>query len=121
MARLYADEQFPLSAVEYLRALNHDVLTVQEAGQAGLKIPDHEVLAFASSVERAVITLNRKDFKRLHRLFPDHAGLTLCELKLRRFSLRWVRLDRINNVYTIPEHIALHEHFSRMSYGTYTS
>ncbi len=78
MACLYADEQFPLSAVEYLRALNHDVLTVQEAGQAGLKIPDHEVLAFASSVERAVITLNRKDFKRLHRLFPDHAGIIIC-------------------------------------------
>jgi Domain of unknown function (DUF5615) len=34
MAHLYADEQFPYAVVEYLRDLKHDVLTVQEAGQA---------------------------------------------------------------------------------------
>ncbi len=38
MARLYADEQFPRQVVEFLRALGHDVLTVQSAGNAGLKI-----------------------------------------------------------------------------------
>lgn len=32
MARLYADEQFPYEVVGYLRDLEHDVLTVQEAG-----------------------------------------------------------------------------------------
>lgn len=67
-----------LLVVEYLCVLRHDVLTVQEAGKAGLKIPDDEVLAFATSLERAVITLNRKDFKRLHRLFPPHAGIIIC-------------------------------------------
>lgn len=45
MARLYADEQFPYEVVENLRDLGHDVLTVQEAGKANLKIPDDEVLA----------------------------------------------------------------------------
>jgi hypothetical protein len=35
MARLYSNENFPLPVVEKLRALGHDVLTVQEAG-AGL-------------------------------------------------------------------------------------
>ena len=45
MASLYADEQFPLQVVELLRTLGHDVLTVQEAGNAGF--PDPEVLAFA--------------------------------------------------------------------------
>ncbi len=51
MARLYADEQYPFPVVEFLRAFGHDVLTVQEAGNAGLKIPDAEVLAFATTNE----------------------------------------------------------------------
>ncbi|WP_366665110.1 DUF5615 family PIN-like protein [Microcoleus sp. bin48.metabat.b7b8b9.023] len=68
MARLYADEQYPYPVVELLRALGHDVLTVQEAGKANQKIPDENVLAFASSEKRAVITENRKDFFRLHRI-----------------------------------------------------
>jgi predicted nuclease of predicted toxin-antitoxin system len=79
MARLYADEQFPKRVVEYLRALGHDVLTVQEAGKANLKIPDEEVLAFAVNDERAVLTLNRDDFFRLHRLQPDHCGIIACK------------------------------------------
>ena len=78
MARLYANEQYPLPVVEFLRTFGHDVLTVQEAGNAGVKIPDREVLAFATSNERAVLTLDRKDFKRLHSLQPDHAGIIVC-------------------------------------------
>ncbi|MEB3177487.1 MAG: DUF5615 family PIN-like protein [Nostocaceae cyanobacterium] len=78
MARLYADEQFPYEVVEHLRDLGHDVVTVQEAGKANLKIPDDEVLAFASSDERVILTLNRKDFKRLHRSQPSHAGIIIC-------------------------------------------
>lgn len=78
MSRLYADEQFPYAVVEYLRHFGHDVLTVQEAGNANLKIPDDRVLEFASSNKRVVLTLNRKDFKRLHRSHPDHAGIVIC-------------------------------------------
>ena len=78
MARLYADEQYPLPVVEFLRPLGHDVLTVQEAGNAGLEIPDEDVLAFAVSNERAVLTLNRGDFIRLHRSQPNHAGIIIC-------------------------------------------
>ncbi len=78
MARLYADEQYPYPVVEFLRVLGHDVLTVQEAGRANLKIPDPDVLAFATSEARAVITENRKDFFRLHRIQPDHAGIIAC-------------------------------------------
>jgi predicted nuclease of predicted toxin-antitoxin system len=79
MACLYADEQFPRRVIEYLRALGHDVLTVQEAGKANLKIPDDEVLAFAVSEDRAVLTLNRDDFFRLHRLQPEHCGIIACK------------------------------------------
>ena len=44
--------------VELLRTFGHDVLTVQEAGNGGLGIPDEDVLAFAISHNRAVLTRN---------------------------------------------------------------
>jgi predicted nuclease of predicted toxin-antitoxin system len=62
VARLYADEQYPYPVVEFLRALGHDVLTVQEAGRANQGIPDPDVLAFATSSNRAILTQNRKYF-----------------------------------------------------------
>jgi predicted nuclease of predicted toxin-antitoxin system len=78
MARFYADEQYPYPVVKCLRDLGHDVLTVQEAGQANQKIPDSEVLAFATSDGRSVITQNRKDFFVLHRLDSNYAGIVAC-------------------------------------------
>ena len=78
MARLYADENFPFPVTEALRKLEHDVLTVSEANQAEQAIPDDEVLTFATSRERAVLTLNRKDFMRLHRESAEHAGIIVC-------------------------------------------
>jgi len=78
MARLYADEQYPLPVVEFLRKFGHDVLTTQEAGKAGQKIPDEEVLTFAIADERAVLTLNRRDFVLLHTLQPNHYGIIVC-------------------------------------------
>ena len=78
MARLYADEQFPRKVSELLREMGHDVLTVQSAGNANLGIPDDDVLAFAISDNRAVITLNRQDFIRLHKANPNHAGIIVC-------------------------------------------
>ena len=78
MARLYADEQYPHPVVELLRALGHDILTVQEAGKANQRISDSDVLAFATREQRAVITANRKDFIRLHQIQPDHGGIIVC-------------------------------------------
>ena len=49
MARLYANENFPLPVVEELRRLGHDVRTVQEMGKGNQAVPDEEVLAFAIS------------------------------------------------------------------------
>jgi hypothetical protein len=66
MARLYANENFPLPAVEELRRLGHDVLTSYESGRAGQAVPDEDVLAFAVAEARILITLNRKHFVRLH-------------------------------------------------------
>jgi hypothetical protein len=78
MARLYADENFDYPVVEELRRLGHDVLTAQEAGQGGQRIPDPAVLAFATADRRAVLTLNHRHFKRLHRQVMSHAGIISC-------------------------------------------
>ena len=78
MASLYADENFPLPAVEALRQLGHDVLTAAEAGQAGHRIPDDVVLAYAHVLGRALLTHNRKDFRKLHNAGHAHSGLILC-------------------------------------------
>lgn len=78
MARLYADEQYPLAVVELLRGLGHDVLTAREAGQAGCGISDEDVLDFAVRNERAVLTLNRRHFVKLHTVKPIHAGIIVC-------------------------------------------
>lgn len=78
MARLYANENFPLPAVEALRRLGHDVLTSYESGRAGQAIPDEEVLAFAVAEARILIMLNRKHFVRLHQRYVDHTGIIVC-------------------------------------------
>lgn len=77
MAKFYSNENFPLPVVEALRMLGHDVLTTQDAGKAGQAIPDEEVLAFAIAEERAVLTINRKHFIRLHGEQPAHAGVVV--------------------------------------------
>ena len=78
MARLYTNENFPLQVAEELRRLGHDVLTVQEAGNAGRAIPDATVLAFAIQDRRALVTLNRRHFIRLHHEQPNHQGIVVC-------------------------------------------
>ena len=99
MARFYADEQFPLPVVEFLRTFGHDFLTVQEAGNAGLGISDEEVLAFARSNHRALLKQNRRHFIRLHSLEPNHAGIIICTL-----DQNWERLaTRINEAISAEE------------------
>lgn len=82
MARLYANENFPLPVVEELRRLGHDVLTIQEIGQAGQALPDEQILAFASADKRAVLTFNRKHFVQLHSTRPEHEGIIVCTFDL---------------------------------------
>jgi len=78
MARLYANENFPFPVVEELRRLGHDVLTTQDAGRAGQAILDEDVLAFADEQQRAVLTLNRRHFARLHTSASTHHGIIIC-------------------------------------------
>jgi hypothetical protein len=78
MAQLHADENFRQAVVLELRKFGHDVLTASEAGRAGKGINDSDVLAFAISQGRAVVTFNRRDFIRLHKMDPVHRGIIVC-------------------------------------------
>jgi predicted nuclease of predicted toxin-antitoxin system len=99
MVKLYADEQFPLPVVKILRTLEYDILTVQDAGKAEQKIPDPEVLHYATSLNRAVITMNRRDFIRLHTQTPQHKGIVIC-----RSNTDWKKIAQ-----AIHSHLSLFE------------
>ena len=93
MARLFADENFPFPVVETLRRVGHDVTTVADAGKAGQALTDKAVLELATADQRAVVTLNRKHFVRLHRADPNHAGIIVCSLDL-DFDGQATRIDQ---------------------------
>jgi predicted nuclease of predicted toxin-antitoxin system len=59
---MYSNENFPIPVVQALRELGHDVVTIQERGRASEAVSDPEVLHLATLEDRAVLTLNRKDF-----------------------------------------------------------
>lgn len=82
MARLLADENFPFPVIDALRRLGHDVQTLSDLGVAGQSLTDPEVLKLATDDSRAVITLNRRDFVRLHLASADHAGIVVCSFDL---------------------------------------
>jgi hypothetical protein len=78
VARLYSNENFPIPVVIELRRLGHDVATIQERGYADEGTSDPAVLVLATAEGRAVFTLNRRDFIRLHNLSTAHAGVIVC-------------------------------------------
>ncbi len=78
MDMFYADENFPRAVVDELRRMGYDVLTALEAGQANRGVPDPDVLAFAIRAGRAVLTLNRRHFARLHQQVTPHCGIVVC-------------------------------------------
>ena len=71
---LFLDEDVQANIlVRRLRAAGHDVLTVNEAHLGGSS--DAEVLRFASSKNRLLLTRNPPDFFALHRQAPQHPGI----------------------------------------------
>ncbi|MDO8445277.1 MAG: DUF5615 family PIN-like protein [Deltaproteobacteria bacterium] len=78
MAKLYSNENFPFPVVKYLRELGHDVLTIQGTVRTGQLLSDEEVLSFAASEGRCVLTLNRRHFVSLHNDKPQHEGIIVC-------------------------------------------
>ena len=78
MANFYADENFPEPTVVALRGHGHDVLMARDDGRGGQKIGDGLVLARATQLGRAVLTFDRRDYRRLHRASAAHAGILTC-------------------------------------------
>jgi predicted nuclease of predicted toxin-antitoxin system len=82
MVKIYADEDFSLHVVAMLQERGYDIETPHDHDNARKGIPDHDVLAFAVSLQRAVMTHNRDDFKRLHHQYQragtSHFGIINC-------------------------------------------
>ena len=72
--RLLVDEDSQaVVLVALLVAAGHDVMKVSEAGLAAAD--DEVVLAFARSDDRVLVTRNARDFRALHDLDCNHAGI----------------------------------------------
>ncbi len=78
MAQLYCTESIPLPVVVELRALGHDVLTARDGEPSHRTASDDTVLSSAAVQLRIVVTFSRKEFARLHRANPNHAGIIAC-------------------------------------------
>lgn len=110
MALFYANENFPLPTVLELRHLGHDVLTVAEAGGAGIQMTAEEVLTFATENTRAVITLNRRHFIALYQQQPEHAGIVACTV-----DPDFAALARHVHEALVPYHDDLSGHLIRIT------
>lgn len=82
MARFYFDEDISFQVVGLLRAVGHDVETVDDSKLREAK--DHEQLLHAFQTERLLVTHNSKDFVLLH--------------------LAWIRWSAVWNVDPLPMH-----------------
>jgi hypothetical protein len=78
MALLYTNENFPQPSVVELRRRGHDVLTTHDAGNSNAAVSDLEVVQYAHAQNRIVVTLNRRDFIKIHHSGVPHAGIVVC-------------------------------------------
>jgi hypothetical protein len=82
--RLLLDEMFSDDIAEQLRAMGHDVISIV-ADPALVGLPDEQVLAYAATAGRALVTANIKDFLPLDGRYraagQPHAGLILVSTK----------------------------------------
>ena len=77
----FADECVYKVTVDLLRSWEHSVITVQDAGLAGK--PDEEILAYAISHERVLITIDM-DFSNIRHYPPTaHKGIIVAKMRPR--------------------------------------
>jgi hypothetical protein len=81
---LLLDEMFSDDIAKQLRAKGYDVISVV-ADQTLVGLPDDQVLAYATTAGRALVTANIKDFVPLDGRYraagQSHAGLVLVSTK----------------------------------------
>jgi predicted nuclease of predicted toxin-antitoxin system len=103
MRLFLADENFPYPVVVALREYGWDVLTLADVNLSESAIPDEVVLQFATEHRRAVITFNRKDFIRLHKIVASHCGIVVCtfDLDFKQLANRIIQtlevIENLNN------------------------
>lgn len=102
MARLLADENFPRPVVAELRLRGHEVIDLEILGIGSQGLSDAAVLDMAARDGRAVLTLDRRDFARLHRERAVHGGIVACTLDLNFIVLA----ARIDAVLSATDHLA---------------
>lgn len=73
------------------------MLTVLEDGKANQSVTDEAILTRATELGRAILTLNRRDFKRLHLQVADHAGIIICTEDADRLGQAQRIIDSIAN------------------------
>ena len=78
MARFYTERKRAGTGRGRVASSGHDAVTMRETGHAGRAVSDRQVLEFATTNGRAVVTLNRRHFVRLHLERPTHAGIVVC-------------------------------------------
>ncbi len=88
--KFYFGENVPRAIATFLQKRRVDVLTAEQAGNAGLT--DHEQLAFAARTRRCLVTFNARHFKVLGdaailRQQP-HAGILLIPASFRGNEIR---------------------------------
>ena len=81
MLHYYFDEHIKHVIAEQLERRGIDVLTAQVAGRAGIGISDEELLDFAASLGRVLVTEDR-DFISLAYSQLPHAGVVLLQRAL---------------------------------------
>lgn len=81
MLRYYFDEHIDVAIAVQLLARGIDVLTAQAVGRAGQKIPDSQQLAYATQLDRVIVTEDR-DFVALAHTPVPHAGVILLQRAL---------------------------------------
>lgn len=96
--KFYADENFPSRTIIELRRFGHDVLTVLADEKANQAISDEDLLRRAAELERVVLTLNRKDFRRLHLQNINHAGIIICTEDADRLGQARRILEKVSEV-----------------------
>ena len=83
--RLLLDAHFDPTVARGLRERGHDVVSAVDLGPDVYQAADAEMLAFAATEGRALVTRNIRDFVRLHAAWlgqeRSHAGIVLVHAR----------------------------------------